>query len=182
MTENRAKTWTPARIVILVLLGVTLLAGTFLLAMRVMVNLQMQNAMKWSADTEITQLDKIRYAKMVMIPDLTEYIDSCSIRGIRDPEYCIQTMSFDTVEELYSILPFDSEEDYQTALDSIGDPLATGPDIPEGADNCTAYIAEGLPVTEDDGDGKVLAYYYSHENYIIRDADGYRFAFFVQTT
>lgn len=179
--KSEAKTRNPARIVMLVLLGVILITGTLVLALNVMTYVQMKNAMNWSPDTDITQEDKDRYASLVMIHDINSYIDTVNIRGIRDPQYCIETVSYGSIEELYEILPFETEEERAAAIASIGEALEEVPDIPGDTDGCTAYYAAGLPVTDQDGKGYVVSYYYGHENYIIQDDNGFRFAFFVQT-
>ena len=179
--KSEAKAWNPARIVMLVLLGVVLIAGTLILALIVMTYVRMKNAMNWSPDTDITQEDKDRYASLVMIHDINAYIDAVSIRGIRDPQYCIETESYPSIEELYQILPFESEEDRAASVALVGAALDYVPDIPGADDGCTAYAAEGLPVTDQDGKGYVVSYYYGHENYIIQDDDGFRFVFLVQT-
>ena len=179
--KSEAKAWNPARIVMVVLLGVILIAGTLVLALNVMTYVQMKNAMNWSPDTDITQEDKDRYASLVMIHDINSYIDTVNIRGIRDPQYCIETVSYGSIEELYEILPFESEGDREAAIASIGAALEEVPDIPGGTDGCTVYVAEGLPITDQDGKGYVVSYYYYHENYIVQDDNGFRFVFLVQT-
>ena len=80
--KSEAKTRNPARIVMLVLLGVILITGTLVLALNVMTYVQMKNAMNWSPDTDITQEDKDRYASLVMIHDINSYIDTVNIRII----------------------------------------------------------------------------------------------------
>ena len=181
MTETEKKISNPARIVILVLLGITILAGTLLLALNVMTYVQMQNAMKWSPDTEITQEDKVRYAGLAMIPEMTDYVGSVYSRGIRDPQYCILTVPFGSLEELYAALPYDSDSDRETALAAMVGPSTDLPEFPEEVVFGNAYPAEDLPVTETDGEGYVVSYYYTHVNYIIETADGYCLVFFVQT-
>ena len=127
-----------------------------------------------------TQEARDRYAALIMMPEMSGSVSSVSIRGIRDPEYRIETGTYDSIEELYAILPFKNEEDRQEAVRSVGLPAAVNP---EGLyeDDTDVYQAVGLPVTEEDKEGKVLAYYYGHSDYIVRNADGYRFVFFVQT-
>ena len=181
MTESKTKTTNPARIVILVLLGVTLLAGTLLLALTVMTYVQMQKAMQWSPDDVITQEEKERYAGLAMIPEVTDYIDRVYIRGIRDPQYCIMTASFDSIDELYAVLPYESEEELAAAIAAISEPLTDLPEMPEGTEIYNMYYAEGMPYTETDGDGYAVSYYYTHANYILENSDGYCLVFFVQT-
>ena len=181
MTDSKTKTTNPARIVILVLLGVTILAGTLMIALNVMVNIQMQNAMKWSPDDVITQEDKERYAGLAMIPEITDYIDRVYIRGIRDPQYCIMTVPFDSIEDLYAILPYASEEERAAAIAAVSDPVTDLPEMPEGTEVFNMYYAEGMPYTETDGDGYVVSYYYTHANYVLENSDGYCLVFFVQT-
>ena len=89
--KSEAKAWNPARIVMLVLLGIVLIAGTLILALNVMTYVQMKNAMNWSPYTDITQEDKDRYASLVMIPEISDQIVASNLRGIRDPQYCIET-------------------------------------------------------------------------------------------
>jgi len=181
MTETEQKTRNPARIVILVLLAVTLLAGTLLLVLNVMTYVQMQNAMKWSPDKEITQEEKERYAGLAMLPDVTDYIGSVYSRGIRDPQYCIVTVPFGSFEELYSILPFENDSDRADAVAAIGSTIVDMPEFPGDIDYENVYTAGDLPCTETDGEGYVVSYYYGHENYVIETADGYCLVFFVQT-
>ena len=141
---------------------------------------QIKQAMKWSQMEIKTQEARDRYAALIMMPEMSGSVSSVSIRGIRDPEYRIETGTYDSIEELYAILPFKNEEDRQEAVRSVGLPAAVNP---EGLyeDDTDVYQAVGLPVTEEDKEGKVLAYYYGHSDYIVRNADGYRFVFFVQT-
>ena len=179
--KSEAKTWNPARIVMLVLLGIILIAGTLILALNVMTYVQMQNAMNWSPVNDITQEDKDRYASLIMIPEISDQIVSANLRGIRDPQYCIETKSYDSIEELYKALPFETEEDCAAAIAEVYE-LDYIPDIPDASDAVAAYAAAGLPLTEQAGNGYVVSYYYTHENYIIQDDDGYRLVFLIQTT
>ena len=110
--KSEAKTWNPARIVMLVLLGIILIAGTLILALNVMTYVQMQNAMNWSPVNDITQEDKDRYASLIMIPEISDQIVAANLRGIRDPQYCIETRSYDSIEELY--------EDWNDLIDDRG--------------------------------------------------------------
>lgn len=179
--KSEAKTWNPARIVMLVLLGIVLIAGTLILALNVMAYVQMKNAMNWSPVNDITQEDKDRYASLVMIPEISDQIVAANLRGIRDPQYCIETRSYDSIEELYGVLPFETEEDCGAAIALITE-LDQIPDIPDASEAIAAYTAEGLPLAEQAGNGYVVSYYYTHENYIVQDADGYRLVFLIQTT
>ena len=160
--KSEAKAWNPARIVMLVLLGIVLIAGTLILALNVMTYVQMKNAMNWSPYTDITQEDKDRYASLVMIPEISDQIVASNLRGIRDPQYCIETKTYDSIEELYKVLQFETEDE-------------------RASDAVAAYVAAELPLTEQAGNGYVVSYYYVHENYIIQDADGFRLVFLVQT-
>ena len=178
--KSEAKAWNPARIVMLVLLGIVLIAGTLILALNVMTYVQMKNAMNWSPYTDITQEDKDRYASLVMIPEISDQIVASNLRGIRDPQYCIETKTYDSIEELYKILPFETEEERAAAIAQVYE-LDYIPDIPDASDAVAAYVAADLPLTEQAGNGYVVSYYYVHENYIIQDADGFRLVFLVQT-
>jgi hypothetical protein len=178
--KSEAKAWNPARIVMLVLLGIVLIAGTLILALNVMTYVQMKNAMNWSPYTDITQEDKDRYASLVMIPEISDQIVASNLRGIRDPQYCIETKTYDSIEELYKILPFETEEDRAAAIAQVYE-LDYIPDIPDASDAVAAYVAADLPLTEQAGNGYVVSYYYTHENYIIQDDEGFRLVFLVQT-
>ena len=77
-------------------------------------------------------------------------------------------------------LKIETEEDRAAAIAQVYE-LDYIPDIPDASDAVAAYVAADLPLTEQAGNGYVVSYYYVHENYIIQDADGFRFVFLVQT-
>ena len=180
-TENRQANNGKTKGILTALVIIVIVAGSVFVGINIMMYVQMNNAMKWSPDKEVTQEDKIRYSELAMLPEIADYVDRAAIRGMRDPEYCIETITFDTLEELYSILPFDSDEEREQAIASVGDALSELPEIPEAGEDFTAYSAGDLPFTDEDEDGKVISYYYGHDNYVIRTEEGYRFVFFVQT-
>lgn len=144
----------------------------------IVVYFNINSSMNWD---KITKQDNEYYAELTMIPEIADNIDIVYIRGIRDPAYCIETVSFNTLSELYEILPYKDDQERKNALETLGEVSGTFPDIPSIDQVSKVYVADKIPVTEEDKDGKVLSYYYDHENYVIQTGSGFRLVFIVQT-
>ena len=138
------------------------------------------NPMEWSLNEGISHK---HCEELIMMPGMAPYIEKVYERGIRDPEFKIETGEYESLEALYSILPFASEEErgsivYEelTKVEDIPDKLKNEEEMDE------IWYAESLPLTEEGDDGKKVASFYNfHENYIIKGPGGYRFVFIVQT-
>ena len=138
------------------------------------------NQMKWSPVSGLSGERREHYAKLSLMPEFAPHIDNVFIRGLRDPDYKIESRSYPTVEELYAILPFKDKESSAEALEAL---LKAEIDPPEKSDlgNVSkVYRADILPLTLTGEDGKkLLETYYSHEYYVVSDDGGYRFVFIV---
>ena len=145
----------------------------------ILIILNIFRSQKWD---KVTPKDNSYYAKLVMMPEIADDIDNVYVRGLRDQEYCIETISCNTLSELYGILPYSNDTERMTALESIEEVSEKFPEIPVKNDIIKKYYAVSLPVTEEDSNGKVIPYYYFHENYIIQTESGFRFVFIVHTT
>lgn len=180
---QNTETHTKKHILPAVIIGIALLLGILALIGNIMMYVQMNSAMKWKDMGAVTQADQERYAEYIMMPPLSDTIRHAAICGIRDPAYRIETDVYPSLEELYAVLPFENDQDREQALQTVIAPLSELPEELSDEDDAAAvYYADFLPVTEEDANGKVLAYYYFHDNYIVQNADGYRFVFIVQTT
>lgn len=138
------------------------------------------NPMEWSLNEGISHK---HCEELIMMPGMAPYIEKVYERGIRDPEFKIETGEYESLEALYSILPFASEEERGSI---VYEELTKVEDIPDKLKNEEAmdeiWYAESLPLTEEGDDGKKVASFYNfHENYIIKGPGGYRFVFIVQT-
>lgn len=160
-----------------VLIILSVIVGAWLLlaiVVNVTLKIQINNAMKWKRDDDITSEDRTRYGQYVMIPEIADYIESVAYRGVRDPTYRIESKPYSSIEKLYAILPFSTDDERKKAIDSAKNAETTYEDLIDGG-QALHYIIDDLPVNTKDEDGNNSIYSsWSHRNYLLESQDGYR--------
>lgn len=169
----------PVKIITIVMVILVAFVIIFMIAYNIIIYVQISNSQKWD---KVDQKDNSYYAKLVMMPEIADNIDTVYIRGFRDPGYCIETLSFSTLTELYETLPYKNDKERMASLESIEEISETHTELPVPNGIIKIYNAVDIPVTEEDSNGKVIPYYYFHENYVIQTETGFKFVFIVQTT
>lgn len=161
-------------VIIIIIVGwVIFCAGCFAVFL-----FQVHKAQKW---TEMHPEDMTHCAELIMMPEMKDRIERVYIHGIRDPEYCMETAVYASVNELYAILPFKNENDRTAAIEALAEAGDNVPEIPGIEGMIRYYTADILPFTVEDENGKVISYYYTHRDYVVQSGDGYRLVCLVQT-
>lgn len=142
--------------------------------------LHLRNQMKWSPVTDLSDSRRARLASYCMLPGFEKDIDKVYIRGLRDPDYRIESKSYPSVEELFKILPYEDEAARKEAVDALAKAESNIPDNMDLENGTKVFLAHNLPLVKTDKDGKAtLESYYRHEYYVVLEDGAYRFVFIV---
>ena len=78
------------------------------------------NYFKWQTQDDLSDVEIVNIAEdYYLIPELAPHIESVSERGFQDHEYIYETTWFESVDALFDILPYGTEEERQAALDLL---------------------------------------------------------------
>ena len=159
---------------------ITVIIIAVVIAIPVSFYLQLRNQMKWSPVTDLSDTRRARLASYCMIPGFEKDIDKVYIRGLRDPDYRIETKTYPSPEELYKILPFEDETARKEAVAALAETQIESPDKLGVDSSSKVFLAHILPLVTTGKDGNpTLESYYGHEYYVVCEDGAYRFVFIV---
>ena len=172
--EKQSKPKKVLTVIVRIFEVIILLYIIFFISFVIIMKKQIKEAQIWKTTTS---QNNSYYSELAMLPEISDSIEITYIRGIRDPEYCIETKAYDTINDLYDILPYSDEAERMKALGCIENATGELPEFPGIDEIQTVGIVSELPLNYEG-----VAQYYFHDRYIVQNEDGYRFVFFVQTT